>query len=275
MTDRGWFEGVDPDDVEAATERIRSGTAETPRNWPAEAVASGAVDDVDAYYDALHAGAMAAVEGELEAIAGAADVELVQLARTHDAVRALANELGQRLLEAHAAVAPTAEGDDLEALRTRVETDGPLSEHLGRLASVAADLEAELETLERDLELTAHEVAPNLAAMAGPALAARLVAAAGSLEDLARQPSSTVQVLGAEDALFAHLRGEAPPPKHGLIFTHPAVRGTPRETRGRVARTIAGKLAIAARVDHYRGELDADLQADLESRLADVRGERS
>ncbi len=58
-------------------------------------------------------------------------------------------------------------------------------------------------------------------------------------------------MLGAEDALFAHLKGRATSPKHGVIFTHEYVRGTRPEDRGSAARALAGKLAIAARVDHY------------------------
>jgi len=60
-------------------------------------------------------------------------------------------------------------------------------------------------------------------------------------------------VLGAEDALFAHLRGHAPSPKHGAIYTHDYVRGTHPEQRGSAARALAGKLTIAARIDHYSG----------------------
>jgi len=84
-------------------------------------------------------------------------------------------------------------------------------------------------------------------------------------------PSGTVQVLGAEDALFAHLRDGAPPPKHGVIYTHPAVRGTRRADRGSAARALAGKLAIAARVDHYGGDRRPDLDRELDDRIARIR----
>jgi len=102
-------------------------------------------------------------------------------------------------------------------------------------------------------------------------LAARLIALAGGLGDLAKSPSSTVQVLGAEDALFAHLRGQGPSPKHGVIFTHEYVRGTAREHRGSAARALAGKLTLAARVDHYSGERKTGLDDQLEARMERIR----
>jgi nucleolar protein 56 len=66
-------------------------------------------------------------------------------------------------------------------------------------------------------------------------------------------PASAIQVLGARTALFAHLRTHSPSPKHGIIFQHRRVHNAPREVRGKVARALAGKLAIAARLDHFRG----------------------
>jgi nucleolar protein 56 len=111
--------------------------------------------------------------------------------------------------------------------------------------------------------------------MAGPVLAARLISLAGGLEALAKKPSGTVQVLGAEDALFAHLRGRAPSPKHGVIFTHDAVRGTHPDDRGSAARALAGKLTIAARVDHYSGERKAELDEQLRERIETIRARKS
>jgi rRNA biogenesis protein Nop56/Nop58 len=107
--------------------------------------------------------------------------------------------------------------------------------------------------------------------LADPFLAARLIALAGGLKALAQKPSGTVQVLGAEDALFAHLEGHAPSPKHGIIFTHESVRGTRPADRGSAARAVAGKLAIAARIDYYRGERHADLREDLEDRIETIQ----
>jgi nucleolar protein 56 len=114
-------------------------------------------------------------------------------------------------------------------------------------------------------------LAPNLSNLAGPVLAARLISRAGGLHRLAEMPSSRVQVMGAEKSLFKHLKGHAPSPKHGIIYRHPAVIGSPRKLRGKVARTLAAKLAIAARLDYYGAGLSSDLQASLEARLRVIR----
>ena len=115
---------------------------------------------------------------------------------------------------------------------------------------------------------------PNLTALLGPELAARMVAQAGGLDRLARLPSSTVQVLGAERAFFEHLRGHAPPPRHGILFLHPAVQSAPRAERGKLARALAGKVAIAARLDHAGKPIDPTLGAAFAARKAQVRARR-
>jgi nucleolar protein 56 len=113
------------------------------------------------------------------------------------------------------------------------------------------------------------QVAPNLRAVVGSSIGAKLISLAGSLEKLSRLPASTVQVLGAEKALFRSLKGRARPPKHGVIFQYPEVRGSPKKLRGKIARTLAGKITIAARVDAMAGEFIGDkLVADLKSRIA-------
>lgn len=116
-----------------------------------------------------------------------------------------------------------------------------------------------------------EEVAPNLARVAGPTVGARLIAKAGSLEGLAKLPASTIQVLGAEKALFRALKTGSKPPKHGIIFQHQAVHSAPRWQRGKVARSLAAKIAIAARIDLYRGEAEAGLEERLKRRIEEIK----
>lgn len=116
-----------------------------------------------------------------------------------------------------------------------------------------------------------QSLAPNLSALAGPILATRLVSRAGGLSRLAAMPSSRLQVMGAERSLFKHLKGHAPSPKHGIIYRHPAVIGSPRRLRGRAARALAAKLAIAARLDANEAGLSQDLRDALEARLIQIR----
>ncbi|MBN2489139.1 MAG: NOP58 family protein [Methanosarcinaceae archaeon] len=112
---------------------------------------------------------------------------------------------------------------------------------------------------------------PNLAAIAGALLGARLISLAGSLERLAYFPSSTVQVIGANKALFKHLRARAPSPKHGIIFNHPLIKNAPWWQRGKIARAVAAKISFASRIDLYSGKLDESLEVELARKLEVIR----
>ncbi|MFZ2471585.1 MAG: ATP-binding protein [Methanothrix sp.] len=144
-------------------------------------------------------------------------------------------------------------------------------ENMGLLARAILGLRESRKATETDVSATVQSLAPNLSSLAGPVLAARLISRAGGLSRLARMPSSRVQVMGAEKSLFKHLLGNAPSPKHGIIFRHPAVIGSAKKLRGRVARTLAAKLAIAARLDNFGAGLSLDLQASLDARLRDIK----
>jgi len=127
--------------------------------------------------------------------------------------------------------------------------------------------------MENYVDKTMEEVAPNTRAIAGALLGARLIAVAGSLQNLAMKPASTIQVLGAEKALFRSLKTGARPPKHGLIFQHALLHDAKRWQRGKIARALAGKLAIAARADAFGGGryIGDTLKADVDKRLAEIR----
>jgi nucleolar protein 56 len=128
------------------------------------------------------------------------------------------------------------------------------------------------QTLENYLDKTMEEVAPNTKALAGSLLGARLIALAGGLTNLARRPASTIQVLGAEKALFRSLKTGTRPPKHGIIFQHTYLHEAKKWHRGKIARALAGKLAIAARVDSFGGRsMGEELKADLEKRIEEIR----
>ena len=128
-------------------------------------------------------------------------------------------------------------------------------------------------SMEDYVDRTMEEMAPNIRAVAGALLGARLIAMAGSLQTLAMRPASTIQVLGAEKALFRSLKTGARPPKHGLIFQHTLLHDAKRWQRGKIARVIAGKLAIAARADAFGGGhfIGDRLKADINKRLEEIR----
>ncbi|MFD1515559.1 NOP5/NOP56 family protein [Halomarina rubra] len=271
-TEGGWFAGLAPDDAEGAARRIRDGETDSPRQWPALAVESGFAADTEAYYDRLREATLAATRAAVREAETAGDRQLVHAVRSMDDTERVANELAERLAEWAGTRYPDA-GTGVDAARDLAARDptDPADERVVSLARRVVDLTDERDDLRAFVERTAPEVAPNLSAMAGPVLAARLVALAGGLESLAKKPSGTVQVLGAEDALFAHLAGRASSPKHGVIFVHDYVRNTHPDERGSAARALAGKLSIAARVDHYSGDLRPELQAELDERITTIR----
>jgi nucleolar protein 56 len=126
--------------------------------------------------------------------------------------------------------------------------------------------------LEGYLDSVMGDVAPNIRALAGSLLGARLIALAGGLNNMAKMPASTTQVLGAEKALFRALKTGTRPPKHGIIFQHPLIHEAKRWQRGKVARALAGKLAIAARTDAFSGKYAGDkLQVSLEKRISEIQ----
>jgi nucleolar protein 56 len=116
------------------------------------------------------------------------------------------------------------------------------------------------------------QVAPNMTTVVGAPLSARLISIAGSLDNLAKMPASTLQVLGAEKALFRSLKTGARPPKHGVIFQYTAVHQSPRWQRGKIARALSGKLSIAARIDAFVGEfLGEKLRDDVNRKVNEIK----
>jgi nucleolar protein 56 len=143
------------------------------------------------------------------------------------------------------------------------------------LAELYRAVEGVRHQLTQAIATTAPAGAPNVSALLGPELSARLIAQAGGLGRLARLPASTVQVLGAERAFFEHLRGRAPPPRHGLLFLHPAIQSAARGERGKLARALAGKVAIAARLDVAGAPVRPELARVFEARRNALRDRRS
>ncbi|NPA85810.1 MAG: C/D box methylation guide ribonucleoprotein complex aNOP56 subunit [bacterium] len=137
----------------------------------------------------------------------------------------------------------------------RVSMGGNVPEEILQIYKDYASTVLELYDLRKRLtdiiDSYTKEYTPNLRALIGPTVLAKLLALAGSLERLAKLPASTIQVIGAEKALFRHLRTGAKPPKHGVIFQVPEIRYAPKKLRGKIARALATKLAIAAKADAF------------------------
>ena len=111
---------------------------------------------------------------------------------------------------------------------------------------------------------------PNLCAIAGTIIGAKLISHAGSFKNLAGLPSSTIQLLGAEKALFRHLHNRrALPPKYGVLHEHPLIQAAAKKDHGKIARAPADKLCIAVKIDYFKGTFIGDkLLADLEKKFS-------
>jgi nucleolar protein 56 len=145
-------------------------------------------------------------------------------------------------------------------------------EVLQRLADQIIILSTLRRTLVEQVEFMMKTVAPNIKELLTAPVGARVIAKAGSLSKLAILPASTIQVLGAEKALFRSLRTGANPPKHGLLFQHSLIHSAPKWQRGKIARALASKLAIVARIDLFRpGLIDSSVATRLNTRIAEIQ----
>jgi nucleolar protein 56 len=260
-----WFGDVDggqctlfAGEAPAVAERVRSIQTSmdtfVPLVWDI-AVDCGFCQDRAEYISRLREVCFLNAEEEIRRRYGGRDTELLQMVRTLDEMDNVINLLSERVAEWHQIRHPMFSRKyrrtpaHMLVKTIREKNRGAL----GMVAAQVEELAASRTALAREVSARANRVLPNTSALIGGLVAARLMASAGGLAELSRLPASAVQVLGARTALFAHIRTKTPPPKHGLIFQHRRVHNAPRSVRGRVARVLAGKLAIAARIDYYRG----------------------
>lgn len=131
-----------------------------------------------------------------------------------------------------------------------------LNENEIKIITVFAQEIQSLYTLRKKLldfiEQLEEETIPIFSKVAGTTISARLLAKAGSTEHLAKMPASTIQLLGAEKALFKHLTKNTKCPKYGVLYQHTYIQKTSNKNKGKMARLIADKLAIAIKIDVYR-----------------------
>ncbi len=210
------------------------------------------------------------IENEREAMMRAArekmknsikeDYILTQLLASYDDIVSMMNLLSERI----------AEFENVEEIK------GEKIEECEKMRDELRNLESLRDYLSGKIVNMGEEIAPNLSHLLGPIIAARIISFAGGLERLAKMPSSTIQVLGAEDAFFQHLKKGTPCPKHGIIFQVPEIRNSPKKIRGKISRALAGKLAIAARVDYYGGEfIGEQLKEEFKRRVEEIKNDFS
>ena len=125
--------------------------------------------------------------------------------------------------------------------------------------------------LENYLEGLMEKTAPNINALIGSLIGAKLLAKAGGLQKLAYMPASRIQLLGAEKALYRFLKTGEKRPKHGLIFQWNQIRSAKPWHRGKIARVVAGKIGLSAKVDYFSGEFIGDtLLNDIEEKIKEI-----
>lgn len=160
--------------------------------------------------------------------------------------------------------------DDLENIQALAEQVVGFAEYRQQLASY--------------LSARMNAIAPNLTALVGELVGARLIAHAGSLLNLSKSPASTIQILGAEKALFRALKTKHDTPKYGLIFHASLVGQATGKNKGKMARILAAKAALGLRVDalaewdrddvtdEERAALGIEARYNLERKLAAMEG---
>ena len=258
-------------DTSEAAERVRKNTDNAPKklcDWT-ELKDAGFVSSRAEYIASVRAVASSMAEEGIAASLSEKDTDLLQMVRMLDELDEVINLLTERLTEWHQSTTPDSSRKYNKAaskmfIQTIAKSKNPSMKQVAREILSLTNLRTQLM---KDVSRKADEVIPNMSALVGGLVAARLMSRAGGLSIISRMAASSIQVLGAESALFSHIRAGTPSPKHGLIFQHRRVHNAPRDVRGKLARILASKLAIAARLDAFRGELDEAFLADANEKI--------
>ena len=150
-----------------------------------------------------------------------------------------------------------------------VKQDLPI---LKKFAEIFATLVRQKVDIQKWITVAMSEFAPNVTAVAGATVGAKLIAKAGGLEKLAMKPSGKVQTFGAEKAMYSALKSGGATPKHGIIFQIPEITASPFWIRGKLARAFASKISIASRLDLYNGKfLGEEYRAKLRTLTETLR----
>ena len=213
---------------------------------------------------------------------GAHFPEMNSLVRDNDAFLRIVREIGDKkeISEKNVSKALGVEGKERakaveEKAKSSMGSAVPARalKEMQLLASNALVLKEERKELQAFIEEEMQKLAPNFSRLAGEVLGARLLASAGGLKQLAIKPGSTMQLLGAEKALFRHLKNRnSKGPKYGFIYGHPIVKKALPKNKGKMARTLASKLVLAARADYFGSKRDVakEMLACLEKRAKEL-----
>ena len=148
--------------------------------------------------------------------------------------------------------------------------------NIGQLADQVISLSEYRSQLYDYLKARMNAIAPNLTVLVGELVGARLISHAGSLMNLAKHPASTVQILGAEKALFRALKTKHETPKYGLIYHASLIGQAAPKFKGKISRVLAAKCALSIRVDALGESSEATIGVEarekVEARLRQLEG---
>jgi nucleolar protein 56 len=141
-----------------------------------------------------------------------------------------------------------------------------------KFAKLSNEMASALDELDAYIKVGAERLMPNVTYLTEPKIAAELLSKAGSMERLATMPAGTVQLLGAEKALFKHIKFGSRPPKYGVLFKLPEIGTGQREIRGKIARAYATKICIALKADYFSKNFIAEkLKKDLQDNIKRIK----
>lgn len=202
--------------------------------------------------DLLHKSSILLTTQKVEEKLGSEDLQIIQMVNALDDLIQTYNLLSERL--------------------ERWSLLPKTSKRIQPLEHAYSVIATEMKHLEQQIESDMQTIAPNTSKMVGPLISARLISLAGGMERLAILPASTIQVLGAEKALFRFKKEGGKPPKHGVIFQHPLINKSPRTMRGKIARILAAKIAIAVKADVFtKRDVSTILKEDMKKRVQKIR----
>lgn len=222
-----------------------------------DAVAEGIVADRAGYLSLLRDLSIGLVVRELADNSDKDEASLIHLVRILDEADRSLSKLSEKIEDYYIALHPAELAGYQRNIRSLIDTLTKTTEDpLNRMAKDLQRLQETRTTLAHDIGRLAEKILPNMSALCGPLVSARLLAKAGSKQHLARMPASSLQVFGAGSSLFVHLTAGTNPPKHGIIYQYKGIHHAKRRFRGRVSRVVACQLGIAAKIDLYRGVSD-------------------
>jgi nucleolar protein 56 len=180
------------------------------------------------------------------------DLQIIQMVNALDDLIKISNTLTERLN--CWLVIPTPEGK-IKSFKDTIAT-----------------VEKEIKILEKQIDTDMKKIAPNTTAIIGSLIGARLISLAGGIDKLSFFPASTIQILGAEKALFRFKKEGGKPPKHGTIFQHSLINRSPLKHRGKIARLLANKISIAIKADVYtKRDISEEIIKDINNQIKSIR----